>query len=1164
MKTIQRAVDQVAYELQNEAGTPQQNIVINVERGFYPAFKVKRGSLLPLLDTDIKLKIRSAGNYFPIIDQKVTPAGEYIGVDIDAANPNVELDNLRIDNFSIGTRISNGSHSPLIQRCIYSANSNAAIYAQGASNFTAVQNIITNGDFGIVARLCKNIMIAHNSIFIDGSVGKGEAAIWAQLANNYGNGITDTGKLHLLGNIVWNLVGPAMVLFQEDLELNAIVSNFNDLYRTSSYLVGIEKKAYIPDQPRERKKINSLKDWKELKIRSNPDGGILDSKSISQDPKFVQAIKNRSKQNGLYIDLELLPLSPVLGIVPSFYVDLEAAATWLPSYFDSQLLSGDILKKERVKDGTAAGANDRKTNSGFFGQDVFITPRDLALSKNCDIDPISDIISKKLDLWFPKIKDGFFYSHERKYYLYSQKAGRSIGECAVTEFILPSRIDTNRPIKVYVAGKQISDGRYIDVLGDRVILYHNDLDIVYGTEEFEIQCWIKKWSNESKGFAHQPSMYRFKIKDGKTRYFLPEDYVGKGPVVITDDMVSLGDDAALCKREFKLEFDPQYNRTEIIFSSKTNELDNAQFDIYLGENGEDPFLWNSSAATVYSLTGLAYHSGNPVMGDFACRVETGGYISQMVGFRSGENYSLSWHSRGPGLVVGDTLAVDSAPKSGEYSIQYYDHMYDPCGYTTSGNFELASDWSRYYITLGEPDAIADKVEVFDCPIVPLYLSGFFPENAAYAEIKFTNTSDVSMWIDAAQFENVLRPSPYHRKFYNHELTVEYETSDKGFYIDRRNAIAPARNLFNQGFLYIPEIPASIYDGPIESIVTTLNEVRWQEGRKYILPWARVSGKDKLRHKSVFSKKLEAKNDVIQSAHETYYPLEISLFPREAIARQGDKIGVGLQMYVNNTEGNPYFNGLYRLQLLEPKAKYPGLLYKKFFGANEQLGDFVDGALNSSGMTQFFWIPPEKSDIVYSGPVPRRPKGSGDVLSSIKLSYRANLENLGNISITNSDGKKISVEADEPITNQYLGSYSSAGTIFKLKYPPKQGSVKVILNGRSLSQSYTSPPNSDQFYVEPNRATVLLKGRVADKITIEYTPRYILIDATDPYTLMFYHDKVFGNYTGPIVVDYDCIINLQATVWFPDGRNSIKKEIALVAQSSSVSDINNLNYYSLEY
>lgn len=1158
LKTIQQAIDRLAVELQ---GNPkiEKDVTILVGRGVYPGFRIPKGMMIPFLSAGYQLIIKSRGSYFPVIDGRISPTGIYIGADVDSANPNVQIERLRLQNFSVGVRATLNSHNIVVRECITSDNTNVGVFIEQCDNTILSNNIIVNGDFGIVTRLCKNISLLHNTVLLNGTIGDGQGAIWAQLANDYGGGTTDTGELHMLGNVAWNMTeGATLILFQEDLEGRAVISNFNDWVRTGDHLIGLERKGHVPTTPRKRRKIFGLKEWRSLGF-NNPDNSPLDSRSISQDPKFLQPIKGRKRTNGLYIDLTLLPISPVLGIVPSFYFDSSQAAIWLPSYIDATtLINKDILNNTRLTDGTAAGANDKRSNSGYFGQDVFISPRSLNPNKDCDVDPLKDLIYKKLDLWFPRLKVGFFNSHEREYYLYAKKHCRFLGECAVTEFRLPARVVTDRTIKVSVAGDNIRDPRYIDIRGDSVLLYHFDLNIQDGTEEFEIQCWIRRWDNQSYGFIYLPVHYRFKINEGRTRYLIPPDYNSSGPVIITDDVSSMTDREELSNREYRTIWDSNEQREEIKFANDSNMFLNAQFDRIAGDTAATPLNWVAANSIVES--GSFTSPFLPVMGDHSCRISPSGYISQLVPMTSG-NYTLSWHCLS--TTTGGTTIV---PDTGfYYKASFYDANFDSVGISYSGTFSTTGEWVRNYVTFGKQDPNIDTAPSVVYPLSEVANHEHIPDITAHADISLMNTTTGSdLWIDATQYEQSSKPTMYHRKVRLDELTVEYETSNNEEFIDTRQSMAPVRNMMSQGFLHIPEIPSAMYGGPRVESVTTLAEYRWPQGRMNILPWARLTGKDKLRHKHIFNTVPERPKQRIEPAHPSFYPFEVAVAPDELVARQNDKNGVGLEIHCINEFGNPFALGNFFARIKEPLGRFPGWLHKKHLGAKEQLGAEIVGLLDSSGSSQMLWIPPDGRSVVFVGSVPRRPSGaSGDVLSSIEVNYRVNGDFHGNIIALDDEFNRLPLIADSTNKNIYKPSFSRNLSIIRVKYPPSPGSVKVSVNGSFFTETFVDSPDSDQFYVDYGSSQILLRGRVSEAV-VEYLPFYAFVNSSSPYNILFFHDQVFGSYTGPLTVGYDALVDLEVSVGFPTTSNFVSTRIAIIAQNYMISENRHINPLAAEY
>ncbi|MHA2062791.1 MAG: NosD domain-containing protein [Candidatus Thorarchaeota archaeon] len=1143
-----------------DAVTIDSDIVINVNSGIYPGFKIPRSSLLPLLGTGRQLIIRSNGNFFPVVDGGFSPTGVHVGADVESANPNVVLQGLRMQNFSVGIRATNNSHNITVKRCIVSNNTNAGILVEQCTNTQLINNVVTNGDYGIVTRLCKNIALIHNTVLLNGTVGSSEAAIWAQLANNYGGGTTDTGKLYMLGNVAWNMAGNTLILFQEDLEEQAVVSNFNDWVRSGDNLIGIEKKGYVPTTPRKRRPVVTLKEWKSQGITSNPDSSPLDSKSISQDPKFLQPIRGRNKKNGVYVDLSLMPVSPVLGIVPSFYFNTTAANTWLPSYVDPSDLSTDILNNARLTAGTAAGANEKRSNSGYFGQDIFINPRDLNPRKDCDVDPLRDLIFKSLDLWFPKLTPGFFSSHEREYYLYARKNCRRLGECAVTSFRLPARVVPDRPVKVSVAGENIEDPRYIDIRGDVVLLYHFDLDIQDRTEEFELQCWIRKWDNTTDGFTYFPTHYRFKIYEGTTRYLIPPDYVSKGPVVITDDTSAPTDAEELSNREFRVQWDKEEQRAEVLFANHTNGLLNPQFGQVYGAGEATPYGWAATNSTVF--TGAFFGTHRPVMGDNMCKVSASGSISQIVPITSG-NYAFSWHA----MATSGNSSVNLPNGTGDflYEVRFYDADYDDTAYYVSGSYRTQEEWIRPYITFGGPDPNENKTVVINHPLSGVANHSFVPEIAAFADLRLINPGNDTLWVDATQFEQETKPTPYHQLPSLVDSTIEYETSDSEEFTDYRQSLSPIRNIFSQGFLYIPEIPAAMYGGPRIDLITTLYDYKWQDGRTRILPWARLTGKDKLRHKSVFNTVPEPPKPRIEVSHPTYVPFDIRVIPDEIVARQGNKNGVGLQAHCVNEEGNPFSLGNFFARLTEPQGRFPGWLHKKFFGAKEQLGFEVITQLDSAGAAQMLWVPPDEKTVMFVGDAPKRPRGGieEDAISSVEVNYRAHIDFHGNVIVLDGNYNPLPTTDTSTNTNVYKPSYSQNRSIVRLKYPPTPGTVRVILGGKFLTETFVDTPDSDQFFVDHGGSQIILRGRV-DAVTVEYRPSYVFINTSNPYRIQFYHDQVFGTYTGPVVIGYDAVLTLTMYVGFPTTSEFTTTSVPLIAQNYLTSQERHINSLSAEY
>ena len=1132
----------IASELA-ENPTLERDIEVALGPGTYAGFSIPDASLFPLLLSGYRLIIKSSGDHFPIIDFNLSNENQSVGIDVGSGNPNVTIKGLRVQYFAVGIRAGLNSYFPIVEKCIVNNNRNVGIFFEQTEQAQALQNVVINGDFGIVARLTKSAALIHNTIFQNGAISseanKSISCIWAELANDYGNGTTDTGVLHLIGNIGWNLTGRCLTLFGNNVELpGAVVSNYNDwVVGDPDEFIVIEDNAFFQGpnaQP--RAVINSLLNWKVLGF---------DQDSISQDPKFISSTRVRSERNGYVIDLNILPVSPVLGVVPSFFVNSSASATWLPSYVDSASFSTDIIRAPRQQSGTAIGSNDSVSSAGFFGQDVFSNPLDLGIAKECGVDPFSAILYKTLDLWFPKIKKGYFYSNEREYYLYSKKETATLGELSVTEIYLPGILDINKSITVRVRGNEVSES-YYDIVRDKFSLYHKDLDIVFGDEEVEIEGQIATWKNDK--FFYRDALYRFKISDGETHHFLPSYYVNSGPVVVTDDTTYYTDSDYLANREFCIEFNEEAELSELKFANDTNILSNSQFQY-------DDYRWNISNGEVTNASSPLFS----VAGEKIAKIKDKGFLQARLPISTDENHSLSFHARSSG--------------SGDFtwSAELLNNSFQSLGLVFSGSKSLSNDWQRYAVVFnntGENFNIDVPTKPISCELLDTCIT---VPTSAYIDFKISHihspayTGDLEL--DAVQYEKTESPTLYHKKNNLRDITVEYETSDSDSFIDPNLAMSPISNLLSEGFLFIPEIAAATYNGPTSPVVTTLHEWRWPEGRRGVMPWARTKGKDKLRKRPTnrFNKIPEIKPEIVYPVY-TYAAVDsIKIIPEEPRAVVGDTKGEGITIKVEDTDGNPMSLASIRASLVDFNGRYPGVLSKTKYGLKEQLGVTVLSQTDSAGTAAFKWVPPESPAGLYRGPIPpvRIQSLSNEDLVSIDTDYVVSEVNFGNITILNNRREELPVLDTTPRVETHNPTLTKDSSQISLSYPADPGSVNIIVDGVRYKEVKINVLNSNEFYVDYNRSVITVKGR-HNEVQVEYLPRYAFVNIEDPYKIMVYKDKVFGNYEGDILLGYDLSIILRIEVDNPGVGDIITKDFDIVAQNPLLKETTTINKIALEF
>lgn len=1146
--SIQNVIDRIVDEL-STSPTIERDIEIAIGAGNFSGFTIPDGALFPLFNTEFKLVIKAAGDFYPIIDFNYSSEDQYTGIDIGSGNPNVTIRGLRIQYFAVGIRAGLNSHYPVVSNCIINNNRNAGIFFEQCNESVAVQNIIINGDYGIVVRLCKDSLVLHNTIFMNGAisteVGKSISCIWAELANDYGGGLQDTGSLYLIGNVGWNTSGRCLTLFLSDVELpGAIISNYNDwvVGDSVSFIVVEDNAYYRGNESRPRRTFSNLASWKEL-------GYDLNSKS--EDPRFISPVKIRSSRNGYAIDLNILPVSPVLGMVPSFAYNPSLAIEWLPTYFDTSLISKDILKKNRSQSTTSAGANEKISTSGFFGQDVFSNPLDLATTKSCAVDPFFNILFKSLDIWYPKLHRGYFYSNEREYYLYSKKECKNIGELARTMLYLPAKINYSKPIKLYINGSIIQDSKYYDIVGNKLYIYHLDLPITNGEEEVELEAYISTWNSDA--FINSKVLYRFKINEGITKYFLPDTYKAIGPVVITDDIAYPTDSDYITNREFSVSFDTYEQKSEIILANQSNLLYNSQFD-YADENGA-PIGWQYSDASIRSAE-PPYYS---VAGGNACYLEDNGFIRKVLPVDASGNYTLSLHTRSQGSGVCS------------YQFEYYDSNYDKLGYAVTGEFSLRDYWTRHSITLGNSGQDFDVlVPQVPYPCIDLGTT-FVPDRAAHVSIKLQHLYNPAytghLVLDALQYESSSVPSLYHRRFFFNELTVEYETESDDNFIDTYLGISPVTSTNSDGFIYIPEIPAATYNGPNTPIITTLHEWKWPEGRKFVIPWARTKGKDKLRKRPAgkFHPIPEPKPEIITPVGYSAYIKTVDIYPSIPICSIGDNNGIGFIVKVTDSDNNPHSENAISISITDDNLRYPGMLSKKIFGLKEQLSNIIFTKTNSAGVVPLTWVPPTEISATYHGaiPTPTYSTNLGERVSVLTTEYPVSVESNGNIIILDYNNQIIPTYASSPRMSNYSPVYGNNSSTVKLEYPIKKGSVRVKVDNTFYTENLFNLLDSNQFYVDYENSIVSVKGRVAN-IYIEYIPSYVYVSILNPYKIMIYYDQVFDGYTNDITVGYDISIKLTVSAYDPALSTHTTKSFELVGQNPLMRKNTVFNTLALEF
>jgi hypothetical protein len=939
LNTIKTELESGSYTLPSTDTSDGGNVnIVLVGGGIHQPFVVPDG-LTPKLNDEGRRLVITRQEFtdtgvldttsMPVITPEAPGAGDLPiqdkvnCVSLGANNPGITVRGLYLRDATIGLQVGFNSHSARIERCVIANNSNVQLYAHELEELRLLNNVMVGGEYGIVAKFVKKIRAYHNTVYIDGDTalsGKAKAGIVLQGERTFGN--TSPSTLYCAGNLVYSVGAPAAIFYDTELNGERLVSDYNNFFAVGSHLVELRQDTVQQEGEDEvvLKKYYSIPEWRQ----AGPLGADLttpvDSNSVSMDPFFIQKTFLVSTDASL-LDLSLLAGSPILERVPSWYFTTDS--TYIPSDMSSVELTYDILLNTREKPFTAIGANDAPSFNGYFGQDVFASPLDASPTKDCDIDPLQVLTTQKVDMHYPAIMPGYFWSHERPYYLYAKKGVSQLGFLARTEFTLPGFVTRSEDIAVLVQGEEISSEHW-DLTGRKLQVWHRDYGITSYEDEVQVKCKVQGWNEH--GFFTKDAYYVFKVKDGKTDFVMPSTYNPQGPVVVTDDRSSLRDPVKLVRREFKVEFDSERNESRFEFFHTDNLVENSTFDQSLGSN--EPAYWETNP----DFTGQVFLLGSnfSYYGDRAAGIQLGpnpGWLGTTnIAIDESKPVSLSWHARIP-----TGMGISGA--TGHYHVRWLDHNGDTTSHDdTAGTFHAAeTGYSRFYCTFGhgDQDETDGQYDIYGVPVVKTSERVSIPSGVAYMQLRLSGDTvsalpnNSFMMIDAVQAEYSNYPTYYHPEASFDYMTVEWEDSHDGVFIDKRMNIS---NVFNEnpnGFLCIRDMPATIWGGPSDANVTTLHEYKWAAGRINYLPWARLHGKDKLAQRVYGSEIPTEPADIISPIAAVAEPDIAVMRPDPITVTQNTGDVAGFTMRVTDGYGNPYPLRRYTMQVYEADDKYPG-------------------------------------------------------------------------------------------------------------------------------------------------------------------------------------------------------------------------------------------------
>lgn len=634
----------------------------------------------------------------------------------------------------------------------------------------------------------------------------------------------------------------------------------------------------------------------------------------------------------------------------------------------------------------------------------------------------------------------------------------------------------------------------------------------------------------------------------------------------------------------------------------------------------------------------------PVIGQYACVINGGlysnqsgnstGRIYQIVPIDSLNNYWLSFYVATPKSC---NEVVSSKTGNLELSWSFLDFDYVPINRldsdTMTGHYLVRSVssfndnkeiWKRHAIAFGRLDTTVGKTD----PNVNLINSMLtnpipIPSGAGYINIGFAS-SGLSL-IDAVYLNEGFDLSDYRKTYIDDDFTIEYENGVNNFFSLDSLSISNARNPNTNGFLYIGALPARQFDENAPLNATTLSDWYWPTGRTNYLPWAKLSGKNKLQNKATFSNRESVYNDItITPLVPT--PNEISTFPRIPVS--SIKYGVGpfeqintsnndpspgikgtdISITVTDQDNNPYaFESITAVLSNDINGSlgstFLGYLGVKELGFYSQYGQKVTTKLDSAGSAVVRWIPPswEFSSITIND--------YRDIkIDSINgkkyyyiddLPFRVNPSSIDNIFISSpSNPNGYSVVKDETIYTEVLspvGSLDRYNRYYSPSFNPSNNYCKVfvnhtgninttgtytdLFNGYDLPLVKSNIPEitNGQYFIDKDKCLVLASYNGpsisnSDKIKIVYKPLRVYLNCDSNGVVdqrRLYFTEEFYNIlksevsdSNPITINYDIVINMMIKAHSPTGMTPVYSEINTSTGNIIVNSNEKFSYISL--
>jgi parallel beta-helix repeat protein len=701
--------------------------------------------------------------------------------------------------------------------------------------------------------------------------------------------------------------------------------------------------------------------------------------------------------------------------------------------------------------------------------------------------------------------------------------------------------DGTKGIRVLLRDEPIPTASF-DISSNRLRVRHKDLNLTDPDEVLTVLGTAYKWNDGTLGsFTRETFRQDFRVRDGITRYFIDSRPTRGAPIVLTDDMVSYSDDADVLGREFTTVWDSEEEKVEIKLMGSTNLLQNPQFDyIYDGQpanwevfgligaevknkfvtskdivtevvssgrldtgdtQGGDYGVYKHFTGTTQNTTWTGAYSLYPKVGENMLILsgqfpDTANGVRQRVRIDSTKPYWLTTYAAamkspkaagalGTDIVQSATVRFAWSWYDGEHRL-LKSHTGDQ--FDGVNNVAFSSDygnktgvWHRFGLAFANTkDFTLNKSAATGLSLVNTMTGNPIPipDRARYVDIAVGTQTGAAL--DGLQFIQSYDVESYSREPRGKEITVEWDRGVTDLYNVTDLSITPIRNSNTSGFLYIGPIPAAQFDRHAPMDTTTLSDWGWATGRLEHLPWAKTSGKNKLRKRGGFNLEIQGQDEDITLSPVIGYPDDIQIVPRipianlfdgagpsEQIAMTGVDPGPGVRgsdftVIVRDDNDNPYGFEHVTVSLVDdlhdiPGRSYIGLIGVRDLGFYTQYNTSVSTTLDAAGAGTFRWIPPaaDNAQVEVSDPLTQISVdnfgGSSEYFID-DLPYRINEAGMGNAFLSTPatpDGYVVTGSAyvDELLGPQMQGAGDSKDLrVYRTSRTPHRETFSLWVNG----------------------------------------------------------------------------------------------------------------------